>query len=364
MTISFKELFQYIYLLLLMLVLLSYAVDKEFFNKILTSFIASNAFLVSVCLASYFTGKMVIPSINLFSDGTIEIINNVYFSQSLVESSNVINRISGIMGLDTIAIANCILIQALFVNYKIRQTKGIIKLLLLILFAADAVTIVITYSRAALFIFFITNFITLLSNNHKKNLGLIILAGCSIPFVLSLFPTIYERILEAFNPGEGSTKYHFVFWIVALKEGYDHIVTGIGLGNAAYQQKMYVSLFSGLFSKFKLYNADAANIHNFILQIWAEQGLMGIFSNVLLIFSPIIYFIKTKIYRKINYKSVYDFIILAYIATLIYNLTNNNFYIETFWVMTALVYTCKSNYGPEADRKGSSILTGTSVIWR
>ncbi len=342
-TISIKELFQYIYLFSMMYVLYTNARNKEFLNKIINIVIASNAFLVCICLISYFSGKMLIPSFNMFSNGAIEVLDNVYKTQALVESSNIINRVNGVMGLDTIAIANCVLIQSLIVNYKIRQVNGRSKLLFLILFLANVVTIMITYSRAALFLFFIMNFITLLGKDRKRNLVLIMLALCSIPFILSLVPNLYERILEAFNPQEGSTKYHFVYWLIALQEGYDNILTGIGLGNVAFNHDAY----SYLFSKFGLYKptGGAVDVHNFLLQIWAEQGAIGLFSNLILILSPIVHFIKVKFIRKsITGKTVYDFIILAYLAMIVFNLTNNNFYIEIFWVLLALVYVCKSNY--------------------
>lgn len=345
MAISLKELFQYVYLFFIMYVLFTKAKNEAFFNKIINVLIISNIILVCACLISYFTGKLLIPSFYMYSNGTIEVLDTVYVTQELLESSNVISRISGVMGLDTIAIANCILIHSLIINYKIRQASGKIKFLFMILFIANAATIVITYSRAALIIFFVINYITLMGKEHKKNFMLIILAVCSVPFILSMFPTIYERVLEAFNLKEGSTKYHFVYWIVALREGYDNILTGIGLGNGAYVQDMYVSLFSSLFSYFNLYKADAANIHNFILQIWAEQGLIGLFSSMIFIFYPIIHYIRIKfVQRIINGKTIFDFIILAYISTLLFNLTNNNFYIETFWVMAALVYACKFKY--------------------
>jgi len=363
MSISIKELFQYIYLFLMMYVIYINTQNKDFFNKIISAIIVSNIFLVTICLISYFTGRMLIPSFYMFSNGAVAVLDKLYKTQALVDSSNIINRIDGVMGLDTIAIANCMLIYSLIVNYMIRQVSGKKKLMFIALFLANTTTIVVTYSRAALFIFLITNFITLLGKDHKKNLVLIILALCSIPFVLSMFPTLYERIMEAFNLQEGSTKYHFVYWIVALREGYDYIFTGIGLGNAAYQQDMYTSLFSSLFSSFDLYDSNGANIHNFILQIWAEQGFIGIVTNVILIFSPIVHFLRVKFISKtISGKSIYDFIILAYISTLLFNLTNNNFYIETFWVLIALVYTCKLNYTADMVEKPIKYIYKESTI--
>ncbi len=359
MSLSLKELFQYSYLFLMMFVIYKNAQKKDFFDKIIITIVLSNFFLVSISLISYFTGKMLIPAFHMYQNGHIEILDNLYKSQALVESNNIINRIDSVMGLYTISIANCILVQSLIVNYKIRNSTGKQRGLYFILFIANLVTLTITYSRAALLIFLVVNFITLLGKNHKLNLLLIVLALCSIPLTLSMFPIISERILEAFNPQEGSTKYHFVYWIVALREGYDHILTGIGLGNAAFQQDMYVSLFNSLFRKYDLYKSDGANIHNFILQIWAEQGSFGLFANVILIFSPIVHFLRNKFVKKsIIGRTVYDYIILAYVATLAYNLTNNNFYIETFWILAALTYACKDSFPYSNKINNDSLMNG------
>ncbi len=337
--LSFKELLQYIYLYLIMLVLYKYSSNKDMLNKIISAIIFCNIILVVVSIVSYFNGKLLIPSFILYSDGYLQVIDNVYKTQALVESNGIINRLEGVMGLGAVGIANCILIQSLFVNYKIRNSTGKIKILYIVLFAANVVTMGLTYSRAALICFFIIHFISILGTDRKMNLVLAIIGVCCIPVVLSFFPSLYERILEAFNPQEGSTKYHFVQWLVSLREGYDYMATGIGIGNAAYQQDMYKDMFSYLFKRFDLYNVNGANVHNFVLQIWAEQGLTGLVTNMMLILFPIVQILKFKyINRSKGEKTIIDYILLAYAATLIYNLTNNNFYLETFWILAGLTY--------------------------
>ncbi len=343
--LSFKEMLQYIYLFLVMLVVYKYSSSKDMFNKIISAILFCNIFLVIVSIVSYFNGKQLIPSFILHSNGYLQVIENVYKTQALVESNDIINRLEGIMGLGTVGIANCILIQSLFVNYRIRNSTGKIRVFYIVLFAANVLTMGLTYSRAALLCFIIVHFISLLGTNRKMNFALAVIGVCCIPVVLSFFPSLYERLLEAFNPQEGSTKYHFVQWLVSLREGYDHMATGIGIGNAAYQQDMYKDMFSNLFRKFDLYNVNGANVHNFILQIWAEQGLTGLVANVALLFYPIINILKFKyISRAKGEKTIVDYILLAYIGTLFYNLTNNNFYIETFWILAGLAYASLKFY--------------------
>ncbi|WP_133051096.1 O-antigen ligase family protein [Ruminiclostridium hungatei] len=341
MKISVKELFQYIYLFLMMLVIYKQSQRQDFLNRIVSVLIISNIVLVVTCLASYYFGKMLIPSFRMYPDGHIVILDQIYKTQALVESKNVINRIDGVMGLDTIAIANCILIQSMAVNYKIRKSIGRTRLLYCILFIADVLTLSLTYSRAALLIFFVLNIVTLFGKSPRINFLIIVISICCVPVILSIFPNLLERMLEALNTQEGSTKYHFVYWLIALQEGYDHIVSGIGLGNAAFHHDAYAYLFE----KFRLYKSDAVDVHNFVLQVWAEQGSIGLSANLLLVTYPIVRFVKLRFIDKmLKEKTLFDFLITAYIATLAYNLTNNNFYLETFWIMAAIVYACSAAY--------------------
>ncbi len=342
---SLKELIQYVYLFLTLLAIYSYSRKREFMDKLINAIILSNALLVGTSIISYFSGRLLIPSFIMYPNGTLFVMDSLYKTQSLVETSGIINRLEGIMGLGTIGIANCVLIHSVFINYKIRKSSGRLRKIYVVLFAANIVTVGLTYSRAALVVFILIHFVSLFGKNKKVNLGIALAGICSIPVILSFFPSLYARLQESFNLGEGSTRYHLIFWIISLREGYDHILTGIGLGNAAYLQGVYVDMAAVLFKSFDLYSVDGANVHNFILQIWAEQGAVGLFANMLLIFYPVMHFIKIKFIKKLTGgKTIYDYIILAYTATLAYNLTNNNFYIETFWVLAALAYACKDIY--------------------
>ncbi len=355
--LSFKELLQYIYLFLIMLVIYKYSNNEDMFNKIIHSIILCNILLVTVSIISYLNGRLLIPSFIMYPDGSLLVIDSVYKTQALVESNSIINRLEGVMGLGTVGIANCILIQSLFINYMVRKSSGRMKTFYLVVFAANVVAMGLTYSRAALITFIIIHFISLLGSNRKTNFALAIIGVCSIPIVLSFFPSLYERLLEAFNTQEGSTKYHLVQWMVSLKEGYDHMATGIGIGNAAFQQDMYKDMFSYLFRKFNLYNVNGSNVHNFILQIWAEQGLTGLVTNMALIFYPIVNNLKFKyISRAKGEKTISDYILLAYVATLFNNLTNNNFYIETFWILAGLAYA-SLKFQP-ADFKEAKLISG------
>jgi len=153
-----------------------------------------------------------------------------------------------------------------------------------------------------------------------------------------IFPTVLLRVLETFNTEERSSKYHFAIWLIALKTGLSNLWTGIGIGNMAFNY----DLFAGEFYRFGIEKTNAVNVHSYVLQIWSEQGLPGLIANFLLLIYPIFYYLKFRFLKNAE-KTIYDFIFLAYIATLTYNLTNNNFYIETFWILAGLIYFAKDN---------------------
>jgi hypothetical protein len=57
---------------------------------------------------------------------------------------------------------------------------------------------------------------------------------------------------------------------------------------------------------------------------------------------PIVYYINARHIRKtIPAKSKYYFMVLGFAGVIIYNLTNNSFYIEGFWEYAGLMYAMK-----------------------
>lgn len=337
-TRSAKELFQYIYLFIIMYIVYDKSKDFEFFKKIVKMFICANILLVTICILSYIRKDVIIPSFFLLPNGTIYVNNNLFSTNTLMDSGTEILRLNGVLGLGATAIANQVIIESLFINYMIRMTSGKKRTLLCLLLVANLITIVFTYSRAGLILFFVVHLLSVMSQDHVKNIAIILVAILICGIFLSLFSNVQERLMETFNTEEQSSKYHFAIWLIALKTGYNNIMTGIGLGNMAFSYGDYENYFL----KFGLYPADSVNVHNFLLQIWSEQGITGIFAGFCLFISPIICYIKCKIFKLTSLeKKLYDFIFLAFIGTLTFNLTNNNFYIEIFWILLGMVYSSK-----------------------
>lgn len=335
---SIKELIQYIYLFILMYAIYCKAKEHDFMEKIIKSIICSNVFLVTICIISYISSRVIIPSFTILSNGVIYVNSNLFSTNTLMESGKEIVRLNGVLGLNATLIANLILIQSLLVNYLIRKATGKKRVLLCLLLAANLFTMVFTYSRAGLLIFIAVHLLSAMSKNHMRNIAILALAAFMGFLFLNMFPEVKERILETFNTEERSSKYHFAIWLIALKTGFNNIITGIGLGNMAFS---YDSFWYE-FSKFGIEKINSVNVHNFILQIWAEQGIIGMLANSILYFSPILLYVKFKFFNKQKIsRTIYEFIFLSYISTLVYNLTNNNFYIEAFWILAGVVYAIK-----------------------
>ncbi len=314
--------------------------NKLFIDGVVKTIIISNIFFIGVCLISFLLGKAIIPTITLLLNGKVYVNFDLFKVQDLTSGVGSLNRIGGIFGLGPIGIANIVLIQSFFINYKIRNSFTFReRILYLLLFSGNVIIIVLTYSRAGLIIFIILHGITLFGKNIKNNILYIILGLCILAIFLISFPNVTERLLETFNLEEASTKYHLVFWIAAIKLGFNRILTGIGLGMSKYS----LANFAEYFRSFGIYKVNSVDMHNILLQVWAEQGIFGLLISVVMLFSPIISYVKFSITKKTKEKTIYYFIIMAYVATFLYNLTNNNFYIESFWIMLALVYAGKHN---------------------
>jgi len=338
---SFKEMVQYVYLFIIMYVIYTKAQDLSFMDKAIATIIKSNIVFVLICLLSYIAGKPLLPALVMLPNGMLYINDQLVTTNILVESGKAIIRLNGVLGMGATAIANCALIHAVFIQYKIRTTSGRERTLLILLLLANFATMVLTYSRAGLLLFLCFNLFCLLSKDQMKNTGIIILSLCGVLMFLAVFPNVMERLKETFNPQEQSFRYHLVYWLIALKLGLSDVLTGVGLGNAAHNHHQYTELFY----KFRVYETNSVSVHNFLLQIWAEQGIPGVVINSILIFGPIVSYLKAKYKWKLQPANlIYDYVMIAYVATLLFNMTNNNFYVEIFWSLLGLVYVAKGSF--------------------
>lgn len=343
---SVKELIQYIYMFAAMYLIYIKAKEEVFMDLVIKAIILSNVIMVSIALLSVILQKSIIPTITIFSNGYVYINNELFWSQSLVETGSSINRLD-ILGMGPIGISFYIILQSLLINYKIRVSKGNIRILYVLLLCTNAAVIIMGYSRLGIMLFFGLNVLTLFGKDILKNVGIVLITVFVAYIFLSNTPELFLRIMETFNTQEQSSRYHFVFWLIALKTGYDNFLTGIGLGNMVF---VPADNFAYLFDKFSLYRTSYVPTHNFVLQIWSEQGIIGLLLNLLILVVPVVYYISARHIKKtLPPKSKFYFMVLGYVGVMIYNLTNNSFYIEGLWEYIGLMYAMK--YQLIRDRK-------------
>jgi O-antigen ligase len=98
-------------------------------------------------------------------------------------------------------------------------------------------------------------------------LGLLILT-----LTVAIAPFVFSTIAERFAVEEGDTLFggREGLWQAAWLIIRDHVLNGVGIGNAPYEVISFVRLFRSIGQY------DWAAIHNPVLTIWAESGLPGL----------------------------------------------------------------------------------------
>jgi O-antigen ligase len=143
------------------------------------------------------------------------------------------------------------------------------------LVALFAVTILLTYSRGALFlgvpasVLFVM--IVLFTQSHKLSrrawvaIGTtVIVAGVAIlPFLTS------ERFLSLFQTGTGTGFFRIALWTSAVNMIRDHPLLGVGLDNFLYEYSKYI-----LPEAWR--EPNLSHPHNFILDFWVRLGIGGV----------------------------------------------------------------------------------------
>lgn len=334
---SIKELVQYLYLFAAMYIIYVKSKDMDFLRKIIKVSIISNAVIDLIVFLCLMAGKALIPQIHITQTGAVYLNDTFLSTQSLIETGSSIDRIN-ILGMGPIGLTFYVLLQSLLINYSIRKAKGGAKIFLAALFISDACIAVIGYSRIGILLFFILNIATMFTKNKMRNIGIGLLTALGACIFILLDPNVLYRVLETFNTEELSSKYHFVFWLIALKTGYNNILTGIGPGN----MESHPGNNDYLFQQFGIFRTDTVPTHNFVLQIWSEQGVIGLLLNLTMLALPVIYYVNARFVRRsVPAGSIYKYIILGFTGICIYSLTNNSYYIETFWEFIGITYAVK-----------------------
>ncbi|MCX7749016.1 MAG: O-antigen ligase family protein [Clostridia bacterium] len=126
-------------------------------------------------------------------------------------------------------------------------------------------SLIMTGSRSGWISFAFSVFVYIFFKNKKLILPMLILGILSIPF---LPDSIYKRIMSLFNPKESSASYRKDILKTVYPMFKDYWVTGVGLGTDS-----FMSICGKYFS---YVGKTPPHTHNLFLQVWIENGIVGI----------------------------------------------------------------------------------------
>lgn len=136
--------------------------------------------------------------------------------------------------------------------------------------------LILTWSRGA-WLGLILAFVVLLFMWHRRSLWLVFAGILSLPLLTSFLPqSIIYRFTSIGNLSDSSTSYRVYIWHSAVKMIKDNFVSGIGIGEGAWDRLYPLYTYMGV--------EAAPHSHNLYLQIWLELGVFGIAVFVIFIF--------------------------------------------------------------------------------
>jgi len=113
----------------------------------------------------------------------------------------------------------------------------------------------------------------------------------AIPFLPTILPdNIMSRITSIGNLADSSTAYRFNIWLGTIKMLPDRILSGIGIGNDAWNM---------VYPDYALPGMDAAqHSHSLFFQIWVELGLVALV--IFLVFIVMLFMSNFSMYKKVS----------------------------------------------------------------
>ncbi len=134
--------------------------------------------------------------------------------------------------------------------------------------------LILTWSRGA-WLGIILAIVVMLFMWHRRALWLVFAGIASIPILPSVLPaSILNRFTSIGNLSDSSTSYRVHIWHATVNMISDNPVSGIGIGEGAWDRLYPLYTFMGV--------EAAPHSHNLYLQIWLELGVFGILTFVFL----------------------------------------------------------------------------------
>ncbi len=112
---------------------------------------------------------------------------------------------------------------------------------------------------------------------HHRAIWIVIATGLSLPLLGKYIPeNIVDRFTSIGNVMDSSTEYRLHIWGASVDMIRDNFLTGIGLGEAAWERVYPLYAYNGVGSN--------KHAHNIFLQIWIELGFFGVIMFVVFFF--------------------------------------------------------------------------------
>lgn len=312
--VSAKEFLQYIYLILVYLVIRDKVRDFRYIKEILKPMILANVIFIIASII-FVTKGVLLPKIN------IEVPSMKIYASSLNMINNKDARLS-VFNMGAVECANYLIQSILILLYFKHNSKHNVFFNLLILI--DCTLLILTFSRAGWIIFII---IFILYSRKSINIKKLLLLAMVICMLYSI-PQINNRLSQIFSTSENSNKDHFILWQIALKMGSEKPVFGYGLGTFIYNVQNYQYIIQAQ-------NAYTSSMdtHNLIFQTFAEQGFIG----VALLLAFFIKYAGLAISKlKLDKENILTLTYCLFLSNILMSMTMNGFKKDSFWLILSL----------------------------
>jgi len=161
-----------------------------------------------------------------------------------------------------------ILIIPIAVSMFVGRGEGLRKSSAFLCIGIMGVCLILTWSRGA-WLGLIFAALVFLFMWTRRSLWIVFALIVSIPFLPLVLPeSIVSRFTSIGNLGDSSTSYRMYIWRAVINMIEDFSMTGIGIGEGAWDRVYPMYAFLGV--------EAAPHSHNLFLQIWLELGIVGI----------------------------------------------------------------------------------------
>jgi len=169
-----------------------------------------------------------------------------------------------------------ILMLPLAVIMLVGHGEGFRRTSALVCIAVMGLCLLLTWSRGA-WIGIIFAAILFVFMWHKRAIWLLFAGVASIPLLPMVLPaSIISRFTSIGNMSDSSTSYRVYIWRSTVSMLEDFGLTGIGIGEGAWDRVYPLYAFMGV--------EAAPHSHNLFLQIWLETGIFGLMVFLLVLF--------------------------------------------------------------------------------